>query len=70
MIQSIAAAAEEQSTASTQVANNIERISSFTRQSSEGASQAAQASGQLSDKAEQLQRLVKQFKIDSKMVKA
>jgi methyl-accepting chemotaxis protein len=70
MIRSIAAAADQQSTASGQVANNIESISSFTRQSSEGASQAAMASGQLSDKAEQLQRLVKQFKIDSSMIKA
>ncbi|HAI11780.1 MAG TPA: hypothetical protein DCM28_08745 [Phycisphaerales bacterium] len=68
MIQSIAAAAEEQSTASTQVANNIESISNFTRQSSEGASQAAQASGQLSAKAEQLQALVSQFKIDYESV--
>jgi methyl-accepting chemotaxis protein len=63
MIQSIAAAADQQSTASTQVANNIENISSVTRQTSQGASQAAEASGQLSAKAEQLQHLVKQFKI-------
>lgn len=69
MIQSIAAAAEEQSAASAQVANNIENISSFTRQSSEGASQAAEASGQLSAKAEQLQSLVRQFKIDYQLVK-
>ncbi len=70
MIRSIAAAADQQSTASGQVANSIESISSFTRQSSEGASQAAEASGQLSSKAEQLQLLVRQFKIDAKLIKA
>ena len=69
MIQSIAAAADQQSTASTQVANNIENISSVTRQTSQGAEQAAEASGQLSAKAEQLQSLVKQFKIDHQLVK-
>jgi methyl-accepting chemotaxis protein len=70
MIQSIAAAADQQSTASTQVANNIENISSVTRQTSQGASQAAEASGQLSAKAEQLQHLVKQFKVNYKSIKS
>jgi methyl-accepting chemotaxis protein len=64
-IQSIAAAVEQQSTASTQVASNIEAISNVTTQSSQGAIQAAEACGQLSSKAEQLQHLVKQFKISA-----
>lgn len=61
-IESIAAAVEEQSAASTEVASSIEAISNFTRQSSQGAMQAAEACGQLSSKAEQLQQLVRQFK--------
>ncbi len=62
MIQSIAAAAEEQSSASEQVSRNVESISSVTRQTNEGAGQAAQAAAELSRKAEELQRLVGRFK--------
>jgi len=65
MIQSIAAAAEEQSAASEQISRNVESINAVTRQSSEGAQQAASAAAQLSTKSEQLQRLVGQFKIDN-----
>lgn len=62
MIQSIAAAAEQQSAASEEVAKNVESISAVTRQSSEATNQAAAAATQLSTKAEQLQALVSQFK--------
>jgi len=62
MIQSIAAAAEQQSAASEEVAKNVESISAVTRQSSEATNQAATAAAQLSTKAEQLQALVSQFK--------
>ncbi len=63
MIQSIAAAAEEQSAASEEIARNVEQINAVTKQSAEGAGQAAQAATQLSGKAEQLQQLVGQFKL-------
>ncbi|MFP4144312.1 MAG: methyl-accepting chemotaxis protein [Phycisphaeraceae bacterium] len=64
MIQSIAAAAEEQSAASEQVSRNVDSINAVTRQASEGAGQAASAAAQLSGKAEQLQQLVGEFKLD------
>jgi methyl-accepting chemotaxis protein len=63
MVQSIAAAAEEQSAASTQIARSVESISAVTRESTLGASQAAQAAQQLSAQAESLQRLVGKFKV-------
>ncbi len=64
MIQSIAAAAEQQSAASEEVSRNIDGIASVTRQATEGSNQAAQAAAQLSNKAEQLQALVSKFKTD------
>ena len=63
MVQSIAAAAEEQSAASEQIAKSVERINAVTKESTEGASQAATAAGQLSQRAESLQKLVGRFKI-------
>jgi methyl-accepting chemotaxis protein len=65
MIQGIAAAAEQQSCASKQVAENIESISVAARQTTQGATQSAVAATQLSNKAEILQRLVRQFKVSS-----
>lgn len=64
MVQDIAAAANEQSAATGEIARAVEGINSVTRQSSEGASQAAQAAGDLAHQAEQLQSLVGQFKLD------
>jgi methyl-accepting chemotaxis protein len=63
MIQSIASAAEEQAAAAEQVSHTVTSINSITQQSNEGTRQAAAASSQLSNRAEQLQRLVGQFKI-------
>ncbi len=63
MIQSIAAATEEQSATSEQVARNLEAITAVCSQSKDGTDQAAAASVQLSQKAEQLLRLVGQFKV-------
>ncbi len=62
MIQSIAAAAEQQSAASEQVSRNVEAVSNVTTQSAEGCKQASQAASQLSQKAEQLEQLVGNFK--------
>jgi len=63
MIESIAAAAEQQSAASEQIARSVERINSVTRESSQGASQAAAAAANLSQQAETLQQLVTRFKL-------
>ncbi|MBN8643838.1 MAG: methyl-accepting chemotaxis protein [Planctomycetes bacterium] len=65
MVRSFAAAAEQQSAASEQIARSVESISAVSRESSSAASQSAAAAGELSSKAEQLQRLVGQFKVDS-----
>lgn len=61
MVQDIAAAANQQATASDEIARAIENISGVTRQSSEGASQAAQAAMDLSNQSEQLMTLVSKF---------
>jgi methyl-accepting chemotaxis protein len=63
MIQSIAAAAEEQSAAGTQISRGVEGISAVTNQAAVGAAEAAHAAEQLSLKAEELQKLVGQFKV-------
>lgn len=63
LIQSIAAASEEQSSTSQLISQNVDSINAVTRQSAEGAQQAALAAAQLSDKAEQLRGLVGQFKL-------
>ncbi|RMH23766.1 MAG: HAMP domain-containing protein [Planctomycetota bacterium] len=63
MIASIAAAAEQQSTAGAQISRGIESISAVTAQATAGASQAASAAEALSGKAEELRRLVGQFKV-------
>lgn len=62
MIQSIAAASEEQSQAAESVSRNVEQVLAVSSQATEGANQAAQAAAQLSSKAERLQRLVNAFK--------
>jgi methyl-accepting chemotaxis protein len=62
-VQSIAAAAEQQSAAAEEVSRNIESITAVTAQSTEGAQQAAQAATQLSGKAEELLSIVNRFKI-------
>ncbi|MFG0250244.1 MAG: Cache 3/Cache 2 fusion domain-containing protein [Phycisphaeraceae bacterium JB051] len=63
MIQSIAAASDEQATATHQISRSLDTINSVTRHSSEGAQQAACAATQLSEKSEQLRALVSQFKL-------
>ncbi|MEM7625919.1 MAG: methyl-accepting chemotaxis protein [Planctomycetota bacterium] len=67
MIQSIAAATEEQSAASEEVARTIEAIAAVTQQSKDGTDQAAIAAVQLSEQAERLQTMVGKFKVDSDM---
>jgi methyl-accepting chemotaxis protein len=62
LIESIAAASAEQSQAAGEIARNVESISTVTRQTTEGATQAADAASQLSNKSEQLQALINRFK--------
>jgi methyl-accepting chemotaxis protein len=63
MVQSIAAAAEEQSAATEQITRSLDQINAVTRESNEAASQSAQAAMQLSQQAETLKGLVEQFKV-------
>ena len=62
-LSSIVAAAEEQSAAVNEIAQNIEQINAVTQQSTEGASQAASAAATLSVESEKLQSLVGRFKL-------
>lgn len=63
MVQSIAAATEQQSAAAEEISRSVEQIAVVTRESSEGAGQASQAAAQLSVQAERLQSLVNRFKV-------
>jgi methyl-accepting chemotaxis protein len=63
MIESIAAATEEQSATGTEIQGNLEHITRSVSESTEGANQAAQAAAQLSLKSEELHRLISRFKI-------
>lgn len=70
MIQSIAAASDQQSAATHEISRSIDTINSVTRHSAEGAQQAATAATQLSEKSEQLRQLVSQFKLRAKQPSA
>jgi methyl-accepting chemotaxis protein len=63
MVQAIAAAAEQQSAASTQISKSVESINAVTREAAEGAQQSSKAAADLSAQAENLQKLVGRFKI-------
>lgn len=63
LIRQIAAATEQQTAASHQVAEGVERINAVSSQSAIGAEQAAQAAVSLNHQAEELNRLVGQFKL-------
>jgi methyl-accepting chemotaxis protein len=63
MVQSIAAAAEEQAASSHQIAKAVETINAVTRESSQGASHVAQAAGDLSQQSEKLQGMVQRFRV-------
>lgn len=64
MVQQIAAAAEQQSAASTQISHSVTSITSVAKESAQGADLSAQAAASLSRHAENLQKLVGQFKIE------
>ncbi|MFN9993879.1 MAG: methyl-accepting chemotaxis protein [Phycisphaerales bacterium] len=63
MICSIAAASEQQASASGDISRSIEQMSAVTRESAQGANQAAQAASLLSQQAEKLRELVGRFKV-------
>ncbi len=63
MVQSISAAAEQQSSASAVISKSVEEINAVTRESAAGAGMAAQASMELSKQSEMLQQLVHRFKV-------
>ena len=63
MITSIAAAAEQQSSASEEITRSMAAINSVTKESAQAADQAAQAASQLSLRAETLQSIVTKFRI-------
>ncbi|MEM1329874.1 MAG: methyl-accepting chemotaxis protein [Planctomycetota bacterium] len=63
MVGGIAAASEQQSSASNAIAKSVETINTVTRESVEGARQSAEAASSLSVEAERLQELVSRFKL-------
>lgn len=63
MIQSIAAAAEQQSAASEQISRSISAISDISSEAEKGAAQAADAVTGLSERSSQLQILISRFKV-------
>ena len=63
MVQSIAAAAQQQTAASESIAEAMEKINASTRESGQGAAQAADAASHLSRRSEELRELVLRFKV-------
>lgn len=63
MIQQIAGAAEEQSTATIQIASDLETVAQVTRESSSGSTESAKASHDLSLLATELQTIVGNFRV-------
>jgi methyl-accepting chemotaxis protein len=63
MIQQIAVASEEQSTATQQIAADIENVAQVTKESAAGANESAKACQDLSQIAIELQRLVGNFRV-------
>lgn len=63
MIQQIAGAAEEQSVATKQIADDLETVAQVSRESSSGSGESAKASHDLSQLAAELQGIVSTFKV-------
>jgi len=62
-ISQIATAAEEQTATTSEISRNMMQITDVVQHTSQGAQQSASAAAQLSGNAEELQRLVRQFKL-------
>ena len=63
LIEGISVAAQEQSTAATDITQTMNTIQSITAQTSQGASQTAQSIGNLAQLASDLRRSVADFKL-------
>jgi methyl-accepting chemotaxis protein len=63
MINTIAASAEQQSAASTEISHNVQSIKAVSDQNAQAVTQSATAATELSQKAESLQAMVAEFKI-------
>lgn len=61
-VNQIATASEEQTATTSEISFNMMQITEVVRQTSEGAQESATAASQLNGNAEELQRLVRQFK--------
>ena len=62
-VNQIATAAEEQTATTSEISSNMMQITEVVQQTSQGAHESASAAAQLSGNAEELQRLVRQFKL-------
>ena len=62
-VHQIATAAEEQTATTTEISNNMHHITTVMKQTSQGANESATAATGLRGNAEELQRLVHQFKV-------
>ena len=62
-VNQIATAAEEQTATTSEISSNMHQITEVVQQTSQGAHESASAAAQLNGNAEELQRLVRQFKL-------
>jgi methyl-accepting chemotaxis protein len=62
-VNQIATAAEEQTATTGEISSNMQQITAVVQQTSHGAQESATAAAQLSGNAEELQRLVRQFRL-------
>ncbi len=62
-VNQIATAAEEQTATTREISNNMQQITEVIQETSHGAQESATAAAQLNGNAEELQRLVRQFKL-------
>jgi len=62
-IHQIATAAEEQTATTSEISSNMHQITDVVQQTSQGAHESATAASQLNGSAEELQRLVRRFKL-------
>ncbi|HLC41344.1 MAG TPA: methyl-accepting chemotaxis protein [Methylomirabilota bacterium] len=69
-VQQIAAAAEQQSTSSEEISSNVEAVATIGRQALVGVQGTAQAAGELSHLAVELQGVVTRFKLTDESVSA
>ena len=62
-VNQIATAAEEQTATTSEISNNMQQITQVVQDTANGAHQSATAAARLNNNAEELQRLVRQFKL-------